>query len=204
MQGVVVAGLGMGETEEEREKVLDTVLNELPEKHVRMLIGLSSPSEMLKAMESGIDMISSPCPYVFARSGHALTFALEESRADDDEAIEGPSSKKRRLGGHDDVQLSSSSFASNEQQSGVMHLWDRRWRRDKRALVEGCECLACRRHSRAYIHHLLLAHEMLAEVLLYAHNLEHYLRLFEKARHHILVGSLREYRQHIERVCAGV
>lgn len=37
--------------------------------------------------------------------------------------------------------------------------------RDRRPLLEGCECAACSgRHSRAYIHHLLLAHEILGEV----------------------------------------
>ena len=29
-----------------------------------------------------------------------------------------------------------------------------------------CDCFACRKHTRAYIHHMLDAHEMLALVLL--------------------------------------
>ena len=36
--------------------------------------------------------------------------------------------------------------------------------------VVGCSCHACQNHHRAYIHHLLVAHEMLADVLLHVHN----------------------------------
>ena len=33
-------------------------------------------------------------------------------------------------------------------------------------LVDGCECFTCKKHHRAYIHHLLKCHEMTAWVLL--------------------------------------
>lgn len=46
-------------------------------------------------------------------------------------------------------------------------------RLDKGPLLPGCGCFACARHSRAYVHHLLNAHEMLGEVLLEAHNTSH-------------------------------
>lgn len=37
---------------------------------------------------------------------------------------------------------------------------------DERPLLPGCTCYACQRHTRAYLHHLLATHEMLANVLL--------------------------------------
>jgi tRNA-guanine family transglycosylase len=46
----------------------------------------------------------------------------------------------------------------------------------------GCTCHGCRHHTRAYIHHLHLSHEILAEVLLYHHNLHQLRRLFASAR----------------------
>jgi hypothetical protein len=46
-------------------------------------------------------------------------------------------------------------------------------RLDKGPLLPGCGCFACRRHSRAYVHHMLNTHEMLADVLLEAHNTSH-------------------------------
>ncbi len=40
-----------------------------------------------------------------------------------------------------------------------------------------CDCVTCRRHSRAYLRHLFVAGEMLGPVLLSIHNLRHYQRL---------------------------
>jgi queuine tRNA-ribosyltransferase len=45
---------------------------------------------------------------------------------------------------------------------------------DPRPLQEGCPCPACRRHSRAYLHHLFRANEMLGPMLLTWHNIQHY------------------------------
>eukprot|EP00271_Cylindrocystis_brebissonii_P020228 TRINITY_DN661_c0_g7_i1.p1 TRINITY_DN661_c0_g7~~TRINITY_DN661_c0_g7_i1.p1 ORF type:complete len:132 (-),score=4.27 TRINITY_DN661_c0_g7_i1:597-992(-) len=60
-------------------------------------------------------------------------------------------------------------------------------------LVPGCSCYACRCHSRAYIHHLLNTHEMLAEVLLCIHNNHHYLQFFQAIREAINAGRFTEY-----------
>lgn len=49
-------------------------------------------------------------------------------------------------------------------------LADASMRDDSRPLLPGCGCHACRHFSRAYVHHLLVARELLCEVLLYAHN----------------------------------
>lgn len=40
-----------------------------------------------------------------------------------------------------------------------------RCRTDKGPLVQGCTCYACKRHNRAYIHHLLQSNEMLVSVI---------------------------------------
>jgi queuine tRNA-ribosyltransferase subunit QTRTD1 len=78
---------------------------------------------------------------------------------------------------------------------GSLNLWDRAFRTDTRPLVEGCTCYACERHSRAYIHHLLRTHEMLAMVLLYAHNLHRFAGMFEELRSAIADGETEELRQ---------
>lgn len=41
---------------------------------------------------------------------------------------------------------------------------------DDRPIDDKCECPTCKNHSRSYIHHLLKANEMLAFILLTAHN----------------------------------
>jgi hypothetical protein len=51
------------------------------------------------------------------------------------------------------------------------------WYRDTNPLVSKCVCLTCQTHSRAYVYHLVCAKELLAEILLFIHNLHHMLEL---------------------------
>jgi len=63
-----------------------------------------------------------------------------------------------------------------------LDLWSTDFRADEAPLVENCRCFTCVRHSRAYIHHLLQTHELLAPVLLFHHNLHHYELFFSDIR----------------------
>ena len=62
---------------------------------------------------------------------------------------------------------------------GCMDLKDKAYARDPKPLQPGCKCLACRedKFSRAYIHHLVCAKELLAEILLFGHNLHQLLQI---------------------------
>jgi queuine tRNA-ribosyltransferase len=64
---------------------------------------------------------------------------------------------------------------------GFLKLRNQRYADDDRPLEEGCPCIACR-HSRGYIRHLFISHEMLGPILLTAHNLTFYQRLLREAR----------------------
>lgn len=186
MDGVMIAGLSMGESIQERSKVLDAVVPELPEHLPRVLCGVDGPAEVLAAVSSGIDLIASAFPYDVTKLGHALVFtwgAEGESKGSE------RGGKRRKLEGGASEPIEAESKPC---QSYTMNLWDRRWRKDIRPLVEGCGCLSCRDHTRAYIHHLLQAHEMLAEVLLYIHNLHHYLEFFKAIRRAIEEDKFQE------------
>ena len=54
--------------------------------------------------------------------------------------------------------------ADNGQDDSKLNLWALACRLDKRPLLPGCGCFACGSHTRAYLHHLLQAHEMTAQV----------------------------------------
>jgi queuine tRNA-ribosyltransferase len=56
------------------------------------------------------------------------------------------------------------------------NLRNARFRHDHAPLDPTCPCLACRLHSRAYLHHLVRAEEMLGRTLLSLHNLTTLLR----------------------------
>jgi len=55
-------------------------------------------------------------------------------------------------------------------------------KRDSAPIESGCLCYACRNFSRAYIHHLFLAEEMLGPTLLSIHNVAYYCRLMAEAQ----------------------
>ncbi|XP_013134780.1 PREDICTED: queuine tRNA-ribosyltransferase subunit QTRTD1 homolog [Papilio polytes] len=61
----------------------------------------------------------------------------------------------------------------------------------------GCECLSCKKHTRAYVRHLLNTREMLASVLLTIHNLHHFDQMFYHARRHINSNTFVVYKKHI-------
>ena len=65
----------------------------------------------------------------------------------------------------------------------------------------GCRCYTCTHHTRAYLNHLLNAHELLGEVLLYTCNLSQFLRLFELARKHIRAGTLPQLIERMRSLC---
>lgn len=65
---------------------------------------------------------------------------------------------------------------------GVRNLLNAKYTLDTAPLDEQCECPVCRKFSRAYIHHLFKAGEMLAMRLTVMHNLYFYNHLLEKIR----------------------
>ena len=48
-----------------------------------------------------------------------------------------------------------------------MNVLDTIYKDDKSLLVEGCDCYACKRFTKGYVHHLFNCHEMLGVILLY-------------------------------------
>ena len=79
-----------------------------------------------------------------------------------------------------------------------LNLWAPEFRADKQPLMAGCECYACQTHTRAYIHHLLEEHEMLAQVLLEVHNTWQLQQILAEVRSAIGAGTLQELRQKYE------
>jgi queuine tRNA-ribosyltransferase len=56
-----------------------------------------------------------------------------------------------------------------------------------------CRCPACAGFSRAYLHHLIKAGEILASMLLTAHNLTYYADLMAALRTAIAEGRLADF-----------
>ena len=73
---------------------------------------------------------------------------------------------------------------------GTINIRNARHAGDPRPLAEGCACPACRSYSRAYLHHLFRAQEMLGPMLLTWHNLQHFQDLMRGLRAAIAAGGL--------------
>ncbi|MBQ1413160.1 MAG: tRNA guanosine(34) transglycosylase Tgt [Clostridia bacterium] len=65
---------------------------------------------------------------------------------------------------------------------GIINLNNAKYRLDERPIDPVCQCPTCRRHSRAYLHHLFKSGEMLAMRLAVMHNLYFYNTLMERIR----------------------
>lgn len=83
----------------------------------------------------------------------------------------------------------ASAFTS----TGAIRLRNACHKRDPAPLESDCPCPVCRNHSRAYLHHLFLAGEMLGPILLSMHNLAYYHRLVGEIRQAIEAGCFAEF-----------
>ena len=63
---------------------------------------------------------------------------------------------------------------------------------DPRPLDEGCACATCGHYTRAYLHHLVRAGEILASMLLTAHNLHYYADVMRDLRGAIETGTVAD------------
>jgi queuine tRNA-ribosyltransferase len=77
--------------------------------------------------------------------------------------------------------------------AGTLNLRNARHADDPAPLDPKCRCPACAGFTRAYLHHLVKAGEILAAMLLTAHNLTYYADLMAAMREAIMAGRLAEF-----------
>ena len=71
--GLAVGGLAVGEPEEERLRVLETLLPHMPAERPRYLMGVGRPEDIVAAVLRGIDLFDCVMPTRHARNGHLFT-----------------------------------------------------------------------------------------------------------------------------------
>jgi queuine tRNA-ribosyltransferase len=72
-KGYAVGGLAVGESEEERLRVLEGLVPHLPSDRPRYLMGVGRPQDIVAAVLRGIDMFDCVMPTRHARNGHLFT-----------------------------------------------------------------------------------------------------------------------------------
>jgi queuine tRNA-ribosyltransferase len=78
---------------------------------------------------------------------------------------------------------------------GVINIRNARHGEDPRPLDEECSCPACRNYSRAYLHHVVRAREIIGSMLLTWHNLQYYQDLMAAMRAAIAQGEFAAFEQ---------
>ena len=94
VDGVALGGFSVGEPSSAMYDVLGDVGPEMPADRPRYLMGVGTPSDLLRAVECGIDLFDCVLPTRNARNGQALTWGgrvnLRQARHRDDEAALDP------------------------------------------------------------------------------------------------------------------
>jgi len=147
-----------------------------------LILAVNDIQSILDAAREGVSIIGTDMVRLWSRDGMALCL---------DMSLDNIEEKKK-----DDRDITS----------GMIDLSDEKYARVSSALLPGCQCVACRPRqintrsshhhnikstdnqikktvpsfTRAYIHHLIKANEMLAETLLFVHNLHQMLLLFRQ------------------------
>ena len=80
---------------------------------------------------------------------------------------------------------------------GIRNINNEKYKEDHDPIEVGCCCPTCRRHSRAYVRHLIRAGEMLGQRLCVQHNLYFYNTLMEKIREHLDNGTFTEFKNEV-------
>ena len=124
--------------------------------------------KIFEAISNGAALISSNYPRLLTNKGHALVLRLDNMtynktskvRMNNPEVIntndeEQPS--KRRKDAHFPSSGNQVLCSDVPNDSYSINLWDSAFETDTDPLVPSCSCVACKHHTRAYIHHLLLS-----------------------------------------------
>ncbi|XP_034232936.1 queuine tRNA-ribosyltransferase accessory subunit 2 [Thrips palmi] len=150
------------------ESIVTECLTHLPKEKLRVIHGAWNPVTLLQLVAAGFDMFDTSLPYLSTERGSAFTFLFNETMLASDQTPKGNS-------------------------DGLWYeicLEDVSYKEVFEPISKDCECLACKNHTKAYIHHLLTSHELLGRVLLMIHNFHHYLEFFKSIRRAIENDSL--------------
>lgn len=184
-KGIIVGGANLGESPEQLRGAIARVRAAVGPDVPLLVQGADSMGQMLLALGAGVDLISSNLPALATARGQALMLPSCCSAVSTASGPSGsPDSKKPR------TEKGEATLVGRF--GPVLDLWDSSHRLQQQPLLSDCTCHCCRNHTRAYLHHLLRAKELLAEVLLYAHNQHCLLGMMSRAREATAAGTLEQ------------
>ena len=79
---------------------------------------------------------------------------------------------------------------------GTINMRNKKWEQDF-SPIDANGCIVDYIHTKAYLHHLFKAQELLAMQIASIHNLAFYLRLVGDARKHIIAGDFTQWKRSV-------
>jgi queuine tRNA-ribosyltransferase len=76
---------------------------------------------------------------------------------------------------------------------GALNIRNAKFAEDLAPLDENCACSVCENYSRAYLHHLIRAKEILGAMLMTEHNIAYYQSLMAGMRDAIAAGAFADF-----------
>ncbi|XP_051738465.1 queuine tRNA-ribosyltransferase accessory subunit 2 isoform X1 [Ctenopharyngodon idella] len=178
-----------------RSQLIRATTAELPQEKPRLVLGIGRPDEVISCAEAGVDLFESVFPFQVTERGCALSF---DYTIDPDPETAGTSAPTvLELNGEMPAVKKLNANGDENMTPFEMNLKDKRYQDDFRPLVEGCGCYCCKKHMRAYVHHLLVTNELLGGVLLMLHNMAHYLGFFKALREAIASDRLQDFKNRV-------
>lgn len=153
-EGFAIGGVAVGEPQEEMLKAVSFAIPHLPEESPKHLLGIGTPSDIVKAVAKGCDTFDCVIPTREARHGRLYI------------------SKQYTV---NSTQLKTEGY-------GTIDIRLEKYKEDFTPVDNTCNCYLCLNHNKAYLRHLFATGEPLAIRLATMHNLRFYLNLMEKIR----------------------
>jgi queuine tRNA-ribosyltransferase len=162
--GIAIGGESIGYNMDATKNILDWVVPLLPEDKPRYTMGLGySPMDLFDVVERGVDMFDCVAPTRIARNGTLYV--------------------------HPEILKNTKT---NSKWNDRIDITKAEFRDDTGPIDPHCECFTCKNHSRAYIHHLFKAEELLSYRLASIHNLHFFLNLMKEIREAIKENKFLE------------
>ena len=152
--GIAIGGESIGYNMDATKEILSWVIPIIPEEkpHYTMGVGFS-PLDLFDVVEQGIDMFDCVAQTRIARNG---SLYVSPAIAKQEHQNFGTKDRKQKY---------------------RINILNARYAKDASPIDSSCACFTCLTHSRAYIHHLFRAEELLAYRLTTIHNVHFFLQL---------------------------
>ena len=160
LTGAVITGLDTVPAGRERAEILARVVGGLKVGGLRVaVLNCGSLRDLAECVLQGVELVGTDLCWKFAKEGKGIEFTFQ-----------GGDGIGRRGGGGKRAKLSEVE-GLKEGKVNVLDFKGGEYTLDTGPMAAGCKCWACKKHTRAYVHHLLKVSELLGQILLFIHNL---------------------------------